>query len=712
VEQLEPRWVLATLGPIAPVSVGAGVGFQLPLDGGNGGPQTYTVTSSNPRIPVSVAQGNFWTLTVQHASSGAGDPAFTGSMTFQLFADLTPETVAKIEQLIQTGFYTSPTQPTSGTPLPHKNFHRIVPGFVAQGGSRTGDGAGSVNVPGYPFPDEFNAQLVFNGKYQLAMAKSNDDTNDSQFFITYGQPRFLDFQHTIFGQLVSGQEIADLMEQVARTPNTETPVNPILITGSSLAATNPDGVLHIDATAATPGETATVTVTAFDPSDSSQVTRTFTVTVTENVDANGRPIVQNPFLQPNPTNLVVATNQPAIFQLQAVSVGNRPLAYTVQGGISPGGTFVPVQNATATVDANGVVTVTPNTNFTGVINLVVGVKNASTTGNTPADFDTEAITLTVRDGAVVNLPPIAVPGSTTVPANEPSTIQLTGLTANPQQTTQTLTYQIVAGPSQGTITSFNPQSGTLVYTPRPDFQGTDTIQFRVSDQGDPGPSLTSQTATFTITVGGRDTGAVRVIDRVLVVTPPPRRGHGRVNEIVVEPVGDTVRVTINGVFDQTTPRIADLDRIVVYGSKASDRIRISPELDLPATLNGGRGGRNLLRAGSGKTRLHGWYGENILRGGPNNDRLFGRAGHVRVVPSKGDDVAFAGQTALLKRPGRTDSVTSTYPPRPTPPTGRFFRFANRRPYAIPTPGPVFFRTNVARVAQGHAPVVQVGEPAG
>lgn len=709
-EILEGRRVPATLGPIAPVSVGAGVGFQVPLDGGNGGPQTYAVTSSNPNVRASVAQGNFWTVTVQHASSGTGDPAFTGSMTFQLFEDLTPQTVAKIEQLIQTGFYTSPTQPSIGTPLPNKNFHRIVPGFVAQGGSRTGDGAGSVNVPGYPFPDEFNQQLVFNGKYQLAMAKSSDDTNDSQFFITYGQPRFLDFQHTIFGQLVAGQDIADLMEKVARTAGTETPVSPILITGSTLSSTNPDGVIHIDATGAAPGESATVTVTATDPGDNSQVTRTFVVNVTANVDSSGRPINEPPFLQPNPTDLVVAKNQPAIFRLQAVDVENQPLSYIVQGGISSGGTFTPVQNATATVDANGVVTVTPTTNFTGVINLVVGVKNASTTGTTPADYDSQAITLTVRDGAVVNLAPIAVPGTTTVPANEPTTIQLTGLTANPQQTTQTLTYQLLAGPTNGTISSFDTQTGTFVYTPRPNFQGTETIQFRVSDVGDPGPSLTSETATFTIIVGGRRTGAVRVIDGVLVVTPPPRRGKGKINEIDVERVGDTVRVTINGVYDDTTPAIADLDRIVVYGTKASDRVRVSPALELPTTLDGGRGGNNRLRAGSGRSRLHGWYGMNVMRGGSNDDQLYGRVGHVRILPSGGDDLAFIGQSGLYDRPGSTESLTSTYAGEPMPSTGTFYRFDGRKPYAVKTPAPSFIRTNVARVAQGHAKVRQVGEP--
>ncbi len=710
-ECLEDRRVPATLGPIADLNVGSGVGFQLPVDGGSGNPQTYTVTSSNPTIQATVAQGNFLTLTVEHTSSGANDPAFTGSMTFQLFGDLTPNTVSKIEQLVQSGFYTSPTQPNSGTPLPHKNFHRIVPGFVAQGGSRTGDGAGGLTAPGFPFPDEFNQQTVFNGKYQLAMAKSTDDTNDTQFFITYGQPRFLDFNHTIFGQLVAGQNIADQMEQVARNPGTETPVSPILITGSTLSPTDPDGVIHINATGAAVGQSSTMTVTAFDPSDGTQVSRTFQVTVTANVGPDNRPINEAPFLSPNPTNLVVATNQPAIFQLSAVDVENQPLSYIVQGAVSSSGTFTPVQNATASVSSTGVVTVTPASNFTGVINLVVGVKNTSTTGNTPADYDLQAITLTVRTGDPVNLPPIAVAGAATVPANQPTTIQLTGLTANPNQTTQTLTYTLIAGPTSGSITNFNTTTGTFSYTPSPNFQGTDTVQFLVTDAGVPGPSLSSQVATFTITVGGQRTGAVRVLDQVLIVNAPPRRGKGKVNDILVERVGDTVRVSVNGVFDSLTPNVADLDRIVVYGAKVSDRIVISPNLELPATLNGGRGGNNVLQAGSGKTRLHGWFGLNELRGGANNDRLIGRVGHVKVRPSGGDDVAFSGQGWLGRYHSFVTYPTSTFNVKPAnPPDGQFFRFVNQQPVAVATPGPVFFRSNKANVGAGHAPVQQVGEP--
>ena len=101
-----------------------------------------------------------------------------------------------------------------------KKFHRIASGFpgatdyIVQGGSLNGDGTG--NVFATPFADEFVQQLAFTGTGQLAMANAGSDTNDSQFFITTGSPTFLNYNHTIFGQIVSGQDILQQLTQVAQ----------------------------------------------------------------------------------------------------------------------------------------------------------------------------------------------------------------------------------------------------------------------------------------------------------------------------------------------------------------------------------------------------------------------------------------------------------------------------------------------------------------
>ena len=609
VEGLEARDLPATLAPIADVIAPATLGFQVALDGGATGDQTYTVTSSNAAIPATVAQGRFLTVGVSHVSSGANDPSFVGSLTFQLFEDLTPLTTLKIEQLVNEGFYTSPT--TVAPILPTKNFHRIVSGFadangfIVQGGSQTGNGGGSLNAPGFPFRDEFNPQLAFTGTGQLAMANAGDDTNDSQFFITTGSPRFLDFQHNIFGQLVAGSQTLTQMTQVARDAN-GLPTSPVLFTSTTLSTTNPDGVIHLDLTGAAPGQTSQVTVTAQDQAGTT-TTRTFTVTAAANNDAAGQPIIERPFLAPV-QNQAVGTGQTAVFPITGVApTPNDPLTYAVGGSVSsaspPAFVPLPATTGTATVDANGVVTVTPVAGFTGVINLVVGVRDQTLRGGTTSltdagNFDTQRITLTVTDGAVVNLKPIATNGFTAVPTGSPTPVQLLGNTANPGSA-QTLQFVLASSPANGTVSNFDATTGTFTYTPNPGFLGNDTLQFQVRDVGDPGPSLDSDLATQTFVVTGANTGAVRLIDGVLVVTPPPKASlqDKSTNTVLVQQVGDNVQVLVNGVADINQPLASDLLRIVVFGTKNSDTISVSPSVTVPTTLDGGHGGDNNVAAG-------------------------------------------------------------------------------------------------------------------
>jgi cyclophilin family peptidyl-prolyl cis-trans isomerase len=115
-----------------------------------------------------------------------------GEFRAQLFADKAPQTVNNFIFLARKGFYDNTT------------FHRVIPGFMAQGGDPTGTGMGG---PGYAFADEFASGLKFDKEGLLAMANSGANTNGSQFFITYGATPWLDGLHTIFGQIVSGMEV-------------------------------------------------------------------------------------------------------------------------------------------------------------------------------------------------------------------------------------------------------------------------------------------------------------------------------------------------------------------------------------------------------------------------------------------------------------------------------------------------------------------------
>ena len=116
-----------------------------------------------------------------------------GEFVIQLFPDQAPVTVDNFVVLARKGFYDGTT------------FHRVLDGFMAQGGDPTGTGSGG---PGYEFEDEFN-DLTFDKPGVVAMANSGPDTNGSQFFITYAPTEWLNGLHTIFGQVIEGMDVVN-----------------------------------------------------------------------------------------------------------------------------------------------------------------------------------------------------------------------------------------------------------------------------------------------------------------------------------------------------------------------------------------------------------------------------------------------------------------------------------------------------------------------
>ncbi len=131
-----------------------------------------------------------------------------GDVRVQLLADEAPKTVANFVGLADgTGKYSSKNASgtTSGPFYDSAVFHRIIEGFMIQGGDPTGTGRGG---PGYEFGDEFFSGLTFSKPYLLAMANAGPGTNGSQFFITLGKTPHLNNKHTIFGEVADAQSRA------------------------------------------------------------------------------------------------------------------------------------------------------------------------------------------------------------------------------------------------------------------------------------------------------------------------------------------------------------------------------------------------------------------------------------------------------------------------------------------------------------------------
>ncbi len=378
-----------TIDPIANVNIPAGKSLTIPVTATspNGLPLTFSAASSTNRITVQVHTNNpFWKLSVVQAAPpatpGAYQTPFRGSyetvtnigdMTFMLFRDFAPHAVDVIQGLTASGMYTSNTI-----------FHRVIAGFMDQGGDPSTNGTGG---PVFRYNDEWNPQAMFTGSGQLALANSGKDTDGSQFFITVAPYRFGDFGYVIFGQLLRGFNVLSNINNTAVDANSR-PLADVIITKGSLVPDNFDTVLTLTGTNLA-GVAGTIKVVASDGAGG-LTTNSFTATTV--ADAT----VETPFLYPNTiTNLVATVNQKLtnyIFGYDFPGVTNVWSASFADANTSVNGA-----NSTFNIVSNQIqLIVVPATNYVGPLSFIFYVSATSSF----TTYDQQTYTFAFGDTAI------------------------------------------------------------------------------------------------------------------------------------------------------------------------------------------------------------------------------------------------------------------------------------------------------------------------
>ncbi|KAI1181244.1 peptidyl-prolyl cis-trans isomerase-like 1 [Nemania sp. FL0916] len=144
-----------------------------------------------------------------------------GTITVELYTSHAPQTCKNFSTLASRGYY-------DGT-----SFHRIIPGFMVQGGDPSGTGRGGTSIYGEKFADEISQELRHTGAGVLSMANAGPDSNGSQFFLTLAPTPWLDGKHTIFGRVKAGLAVLKRMGLV-KTGADDRPVDEVKIIRASV----------------------------------------------------------------------------------------------------------------------------------------------------------------------------------------------------------------------------------------------------------------------------------------------------------------------------------------------------------------------------------------------------------------------------------------------------------------------------------------------
>ena len=369
------------------ITMSRGQTFQMPLTGSDpdGQPLRFSATVSNKKgVTAAIAPSTNPSLVLNVSGVDSNSQPFTGNLVLQLFQDLTPHTTARIIDLVNSNFYDGLI------------FHRVISNFVAQAGGSTTD---ANFESGVLLDDEYVATLTYDGFGQLGMANkgaNNHDSNDSQFFITAlglsidnptnTSPESLNFDQPIFGQLTSG---FDVLSEILFTPidptNNDRPLTDVVINTATIITNSQDGVLRLTASAKFSG-VVNVTVSATN-AENQVATQTLQVKVI--IDSNNNSAA---FLGPIPSSVVVTQNTAVTFLITSTDIDGDPVfigdGYLDQPNQTLTNIVATIIPATKRVPDTVRIWFSPDVTLTGVVNLIIGVRDRS------HSFDTQAFSLT------------------------------------------------------------------------------------------------------------------------------------------------------------------------------------------------------------------------------------------------------------------------------------------------------------------------------
>ncbi|PAY18085.1 hypothetical protein CKO51_19035 [Rhodopirellula sp. SM50] len=350
-------------------TVSIGSPLHVPIDAYDpyGGPLTVTVSVDDPDLLMEkVIAGN---------RSIRIDLETYGDLVFELFEQRAPVASGRMIELAKSGFYDG------------IDFHRVIDNFVIQAGDPTGTGTSGSTLD--DFDDDYHAELQYNRSGVLGFAKSRDDTSNSQFFVTEVPTRFLDFNYSIFGQLVEGEAVREAISGHA-VNHSDRPTRDITIETIEVFNDQENSIVMLKPTGNATGRThVTVTVANQFGVTSSE---TFAVEVQQD-NHNSQPFLNSIAVAESYPN-----DQAATLQITSTDIEGDAVEYSAE-------LIGDHNNANVTIDDEGRLVVMPRHGFSGTVDVEVTVRPGSgVSGHSINDRDSQRIAVNFDEAFEPSIP--------------------------------------------------------------------------------------------------------------------------------------------------------------------------------------------------------------------------------------------------------------------------------------------------------------------